>query len=172
MFKSVHAIIHDFCTRNDIPHTEGDKFFNDLQQEAFSNKHELLTEVSSACQRLWTSAKTLQEREFCSILNETIRNDVSSCMGDVAAICRGINSLCVNRVNHDLKVEWPADHTLYRGGALPDDKRSFFVIGKVYRCPMYLATSLNRNVSLTFCRRVALEGAPPVLWVLHLNPEV
>lgn len=195
VFKSMHQIIHDHCKRHTIPTAEGDKLFRELQQEAFDNKHELLMEVPSACQRLWTSAKTLRGQEFCSILNESIRDDVASCMTDVAVICRGINSLCVmdrsgggttttvnssgsssnssNVQSLSRGVEWPADHTLYRGGSLPDDKRSFFVSGVTYRCPMYLATSVNRILCLgTFCRRASMQGMPPVLWVLHLNSEV
>ena len=176
VFKSVRVIIQNYCESNNIPKEEGVNFFNDLQKEAFKNQHELLSEVSSACQRLWTSGLSLRGREFCSILNEIIRTDMASCMThDVAVICRGINSLCVNRLNqNNSKVEWPQDHRLYRGGGLPNDKREFFEVGRVYRCPMYLATSLKEEVSKgVFCRRAMIEQKlPPVLWVFHLDPKV
>ncbi len=36
-----------------------DAFFEELQRDAFSNAHELLDEVASAAQRLWTSLRTM-----------------------------------------------------------------------------------------------------------------
>lgn len=150
--------------------------------------------------RLWTSGKLLQGNkksdfglfffssfafllcptlthfsgkiEFCSILNNAIRTDLESVMEPVATFCRGMNSLCVDRRVDKVRVEWPADHLLYRGASLPDDQRHFWVAEKQYRCPMYLATSKNKIVSQkTFCRRATEMGLPPVLYVIHLHPD-
>lgn len=173
VMAAVHQLISRYCEETGIPKSEGDKFFEELQAEAFSNKHELLKEVPSACLRLWTSAKQLRQREFCSILNEMIRADNKYVMDEVTMISRGINSLCATRNSEDKRlVEWPADHILFRGSGLPEDKQEFFIPGTKYRCPMYLATSKNMMVSKkTFCARAAELGLPPVLWIIHLDPK-
>jgi hypothetical protein len=192
MIGALHAIIMDHAGRHGISPHEAKDFFKKLQLEAFQKPQELLSEVcvecSSdvmccamtfakvpyACQRMWTSPLQLGGREFCSLLNEAIRLDVPSIMDDVGLICRGLNSLCVERLRPEKKsTVWPADNLLYRGSSLPDDKRSFFKVGLTYRCPMYLATSSDKKVSLrTFCRRAQESGLPPVLWTLHIDPEV
>jgi hypothetical protein len=120
------SIIKWYCEHNGIDLTSGTAFFTKLQLEAFDYRHELLSEVPTACQRLWTSAKTLCDgREFCSIVNEAIRADEEVVMKDLAMFVRGMNELCVVRPgasgNVRKGVVWPKDHILYRGGGLPDE---------------------------------------------------
>jgi len=167
----VRKVIEAHCHRNKVESSVGMEGFKQLQKEAFDPKtvHELLEEVPGACQRLWTSAVQINGKEFCSILNEAIRVDDSECMAAVATLARGINLLCASTRKDPVKVSWPSDYLLYRGGGLPDDKTSFFQPGKVFRVPMYLATSLNKDVAEKFCRRAMTDGFPPVLWILHLN---
>jgi hypothetical protein len=120
VFHCVESIIKWYCKRVNIHKAVGVAFFKELQQEAFEYKHELLNEVPAACQRIWTSAKTLHdEREFCSILNEAIRSDDEAVMDDLVRFTKGLNQLCVTRGGKIKRVEWPDDHKLYRGGGLP-----------------------------------------------------
>jgi hypothetical protein len=144
-----------------------------LQAEAFHNKDELLSEVPAACQRLWTSALQLRGREFCSILNEAIQVDDPTISPNVALIVRGINCLTVMREVEGLPVNWPIDFKLYRGGGLPYQHSFFFTVGKMYRVPMFLATSTDWALcQRTFCYRAeALSGQPPVLYVVQIHPQ-
>jgi hypothetical protein len=126
--------------------------------------------------RVWTSAHTIRDTkiEFCSIINEIIRDDDKEKMKQTVKFCRVVNTLLVNRQKDKVwsNAKWPKDNVLYRGGGLPDDKRGFFSAGKIYRVPMFLATSKNKVVSKnTFCKRAFDRDEPPVLWKFHLNEE-
>lgn len=44
---------------------------------AFNYKEDILEKSIWICMRLWTTDKAFNGREFCSILNETIREDIS-----------------------------------------------------------------------------------------------
>jgi len=118
--------------------------------------------------------KYWEKREFCSILCESIRNDESDFLDCCLPIIKGINQLCVDRRKDPIKVQWPSDHTLYRGAGLPTTEQIHFTtIGKKYRCPMFLATSKNKITSMkVFCKRAQVERKePPILYVFHLDPQ-
>ena len=51
-------------------------FFEQLQEEAMSNSADPIAVVA---QRMWTSALRLRGREFCFILNDTVRKKKRSC---------------------------------------------------------------------------------------------
>jgi hypothetical protein len=42
---------------------------------------------------------------------------------------------------------FPPGGSTYRGGGLPDEHRDFFTVGKQFRVPMFLATSMDQNVT-------------------------
>ena len=203
LFGSVHALITWYCARQNIDAGEGNMFFNvsshmsfvfclkyfhflsslifafisthqQLQAEAFQNLAEILNQIPGACQRMWTSSLHLRGREFCSILNEAIRVDDPVVSQNVVSIVRGINSLSVTRNFGVSGVPWPLDNTLYRGGGLPDQHQSFFTVGKVYRVPMFLATSTDwLYCQQTFCRRAeADDHRPPVFYYIYFHQEL
>jgi len=127
--------------------------------------------------RLWTSAATLHGREFCSILNQALREDAEDTIGHAATITHALNAFCVNRRAGGAPVRWPSAHITYRGTALPRTHHGFFVVGKKYRAPMFLATSSSEDTAVdTFLMRLeppSAEQAPPwqepVLWRFHLD---
>ena len=92
---------------------------------------------------------------------------------NILSIIRGINRLSVNRDVGTHVVPWPASNTLYRGGSLPNHHKPFFTTGKMYRVPMYLATSADQNISQQgFCYQAEVDGLPPVLYNIYIHPQL
>jgi len=59
----------------------------------------------------------------------------------------------------------------WRGGGFRDECKSFFEIGKIYRVPGFLATSLDVNASLKFIARAG-KAYPRILWCILLDVPV
>jgi len=151
------------------------EFFDKLQKEVFDYKADLIEKSIWICMKLWTANLSLNGREFCSILNESIREDIPVLVQLALPLIAGLNELCVERKKGQRTIQWPADHTLYRGAGLPVDYQHQFKLGLKYRCPMYLSTSTNKlNVSQkVFCHRAQLElNLPPVLYIIRLNSQL
>jgi len=92
-------------------------------------------------------------------------------MVKLAKVCRVVNASIVGVArNEPAKIPWPADFTLYRGGALPKQHRSFFAPGVKFRAPRYTATSTKRDVAEEF---VGKNSSPyeqnGVLWVVKID---
>merc|ERR1711939_98255 len=109
---------------------------------------ELLHEVHHVAVRMWTGTAELEGKELCSILNEAIREDVAT--EHTVVISRALNSyLCIKRRKGagavHRPIRWPEGNQTFRGGGLPPLHRHFFVVGKMYRAPMFLATSFERH---------------------------
>ena len=132
-----------------------------------------MKEIPAACQCLWTSSLTLCGHEFCSILNEAIRVDDPAISPIITSIVRGINCLSITRKFGANAVPWPHDFILYRGGGLPNEHAFFFTVGKVYRVPMFLATSTDWGYcKREFCSRAQYSSClPPVLYILYIHPQ-
>ena len=110
--------------------------------------------IAVMTQRMWTSALQLNGREFCSILNFAIRRDHEGESGSLASIVRGINVHCVTVPPEP---PFPPDDVCMRGGGFSDRYRPFFVEGKKFRQPAYLATSFSEQVARQFLND-ALKG--------------
>jgi len=148
----------------------------ELFKEANTHQDEMLKEIQNACMRLWTSALTIntievsKKKEFCSILNDAIINDVEDCMKDVAYVVRAITKLCVGIRQNSNLFKWPTNNILYRGSSLPSCHESFFTVGTKYRCPSFLATSENKSICDNFLDKARDKGENPVMWYFHLDP--
>ena len=167
ILAAVRTLLCAYCAANAQPVEAALAFFERLQREAFGHAEELLEAVPGACQRLWTSAEKLTgvapefRKELCSILNSAIRDGsrMSDAMPPAATLCRGINELCVTRrVKKADEQEFPAGGRCFRGGALPDEHRSFFKPGVKYRVPGMLATSFSEDVAYSFYYRAYDRG--------------
>jgi hypothetical protein len=184
---AVHSLIRAHAQRAGIDRSEADRFFQTLrtnalraalQQAGEGGADEILRpdQLMYIAVRLWTSTATLRGREFCSLLNQALREDGADTIGHAATIAHAINTFCVAR-RGDIPIPWPSEHVLYRGGALPRCFQSFFAVGKAYRAPMFVATSADQHVSVhTFLMRLppaaASQSPPfqePVLWRFHLD---
>lgn len=143
--------------------------------------------------RIWTSDQRWHGREFCSYLNQTIREDGRSGQSSMEALryaailCRAINQV-LQRQNEMAKqiYIWPKgpsgsgsheiseeENTTYRGGGIMRQHRDFFTIGKHFRTSMYTATSFYRDTALRFALqlRSPKESTQPILWTIRLPAE-
>ena len=77
--------------------------------------------------------------------------------------------LCVVRRNLKDQI-FPPSAITHRGGALPLEHLNFFVPGKSYRIPMFLATSFNEIKAYEFWYRKFDAGETPVHWVVLMDP--
>jgi len=165
-----------YCQQRSIPEAEGDRFYTELEKEAFERKDEVLGEVPAAAQRLWTSGKKLEGVEFCSMLNFAIRSDDGELMKHACPILRAINTLLVTRGVRDAKtVPFPPSGMTFRGGALPPEHMPFFERMRhertMYRVPGLLATSFVRVKAKRFALQAENRGESAVLWIIHMPPD-
>jgi hypothetical protein len=164
------GLIQAYCRREGIDwRTEGKSFFKQLQSEAMVNAQELASAIPEAAQRLWTSALQLQGREFCFILNNAVRGDFGDLVDHVAVLTRAINQLCVTIGPTREVAVHPPGNICYRGGGFEDKYRSFYVQGRQFRQPAYLATSFSSQVADHFIRRSAMPSK--VRWLIRIDPE-
>ena len=56
----------------------------------------------------------------------------------------------------------------WRGGGFNNDFQDFFVAGKYYRCPGFLATSFEKSVASKFLA-IQADGNPTALWMVLLD---
>lgn len=180
----MHSLIRSHAQSQGVDRAEADAFFRTLRTNAIvaamqgGGTDEILQpeQLMYIAVRLWTSAETLRGREFCSLLNQALREDNAASIAHAATITHAINTFCVVRRGGN-PVSWPAEHVTYRGGAMPRCHQGFFTGGKAYRAPMFLATSTDEDVSVhTFLMRLPAASASqsppwqePVLWRFHLN---
>lgn len=143
--------------------------------------HELARQVADdpawLTARLWTSTETCPRlnREFCSLLNEAIRDDMATLAPHVVKIVATLAGYNV----HDrsgtaalLPVQWPDDYTLHRGGRLPTQHREWYRdhIGQVVRIGMTWATTKVRDKAAHFMNHNAYPaGEPKVMYKIHLD---
>ena len=57
----------------------------------------------------------------------------------------------------------------WRGGGFNNDFQDFFVVGKYYRVPGFLATSFEQKVSMKFVAMSMMKNNPSTLWVVLLD---
>ena len=57
----------------------------------------------------------------------------------------------------------------WRGGGFNNDVQDFFVDGKYYRCPGFLATSFEKEVATRFLTMKAADGTATALWIVLLD---
>ena len=184
---AVHGLITWHAGRAGLSASEADAFYAQIRTNALTaamgagSDSELLQPelLMFIAVRLWTSADTLGSREFCSLLNEALRNDDADAIADATVITHALNAFCVTRRSHGSPVRWPPEHVTYRGTAMPRIFKEFFTVGKKYRAPMFVATSFREAVAGNFLMRLpppANDQTPPLqeptLWCFHFNSNL
>eukprot|EP00039_Didymoeca_costata_P017621 m.326826 g.326826 ORF g.326826 m.326826 type:complete len:424 (-) comp16560_c2_seq75:188-1459(-) len=174
LFAALRKFIDAFVKSENKDQKDGEEFFKRLTKEAFAYQNEVLEEVVSATQRLWTSTITFPGtgRELCNLLNEAIRKDKVEVVEHVAVLAWGIAGLCVAR-NQALTTFFPPDSCAYRGAVLPDEHIGFFNVGRKYRVPGFLATSFEQEFAKRFCQRAwhaNNEAHGAVIWIVDVDP--
>jgi hypothetical protein len=163
---TLSKVIEAYCIRASIPFAEdeGEHFFELLQEEAMVNKDDPMADMA---QRMWTSALQLRGREFCFILNDAVREDRKEDGPALAKVVRSINELCVT-INSAAVAVHPPDNVCIRGGGFDDKYRSFFVTGRKFRQPSFLATSFSGEVADGFIARSGMQSK--VRWLVRIDP--
>jgi hypothetical protein len=156
-------LLEGYCQEHGIDwQSEGEPFMQKLQQEALQN---LADPIDQMMQRMWTSAVKLRGREFCFIFNDALRGDSAALAASVAALSRGVNTLCVSVPP---RPPFPPNDVCFRGGGFDDRYRGFFVPRRHFRIPNYFATSFSQAVADGFLRRSTM--ASKVRWVVRVDP--
>jgi hypothetical protein len=173
VLAAVRTVVMEWASWHSVADGAAAAFLTALKAEWTLNEP-----IADMAQKVWTSGNDLGGREFCSILNELIREDAK--LGDelakqVATLAHAINSNVVTRgLGGDRP--WPGGpaagsnhnstepNTSWRGGGFSDTAatRAFFVTGKVYRTGGFLATSYQKGTAKQFIDRVCRSvGAKP-----------
>merc|ERR1712084_144744 len=129
-----------------------------IQDDAFRNDKDLKSDVGAVAEYLWTSGKKheiVQDMELCSVLNAVIRDDIAEEIEAATMVFRSINSRRIRRRNVHASINvqsYPPKGETWRGGGFRREHRAFFerMIGKKYRVPGFLATSLRREIAAAF----------------------
>ena len=94
-----------------------------------------------------------------------MRGDGPPLADPTALLSRGINTLCVSTPP---RPPFPPGDVCYRGGGFDDRYRDFFVPGRHFRQPAYLATSFSEHVADQFIVRA--PEASKVRWLVRIDP--
>lgn len=183
MHSATRNFLRAFARQHSVCEHAVDDFYERLFSSAVSagGTEEMLDRAqrSSYAVRVWTSAETMivhgVQREFCSMLQQSIREDgccereenhASEALKHAAVLCRAINEvLCRGRGNQS-SVTWPSGpncadsearsteaNVTWRGGGLPARHKEFYTPGKKFRTDMFVATSFHLEVAQDFWRR-------------------
>lgn len=155
-------------------------FMYRLNQEAFKTKA-LDKDMGTAAEFLWTSTNSLEDkREFCSILNLAIRQDNPKYLVHAAVVVAGINIIrqkisgrkaqAAAAIIPKQSAKFPPGGNAWRGTGFRDRYRSFFVVGKKYRVPGFLATSFSERIARSFAFRQNSKF-PTVIWNIKVDPR-
>jgi serine/threonine protein kinase len=186
VFGSLVTFVHTYCKVHglisDAQQVAASAFVEKLQRD-ISKRHKkralaaMVGEVGDNAELLWTSAEKFggmgkqHEKEFCALLNAAIRSDDARLMPCTAALVRAINALCVAGRQGEARAEFPPNGCTFRGTAFSNEHRPFFVPGRKYRAPGFVATSFDEATALKFAFRNGPDlGKPAVLWEVHVDP--
>ena len=125
--------------------------------------------LTDAVQRMWTSLHQLRGREFCSVLNEAVRDDDPETIKLAATLTRAITQLCVTPDGREPQPPFPPGFVCHRGGGFDDRYRDFFVAGREFRQPAFLATSFRESTADFFMSRSTMPSK--VKWLVRIDPE-
>ncbi len=195
LLAAVRETTFAFSRKLSVAEAEVVRYFKDIQAEALEHKDELLDSIAESAVLIWTSAKRLtlapgKTVEFCSLLNRILREQQPDVLASACGVVRGINLLCVTR-RDETKLLYPPGGQSHRGGGLPLEHVPFFVVGKKFRVPMFLATSFDEDVAFRWLSSalasvslrvtdelvgrfwlMALDsGLPPVHWIVRVDPR-
>ena len=190
LLTSVYEVVAEHARRHSLSAADAHHFFQTLQANALqAAAHsqsganavaELLTQPQIIALRMYSSAAALPNgREFCSVLNEAIREDTM--MGVNASVAYSLCSYLHTRMSRGgggdgvaaaaaaaaSPVQWPPANRVFRGGALPPQHHWFFSVGRQYRIPMFLSTSGQQHVA---DRMMADRGGPHFCrWMIEFD---
>ena len=83
-------------------------------------------------------------------------------------LSRGLNAMCVEGRSGAV-LPFPPGGDTYRGGGFDDRYRDFFVAGREFRQPAFLATSFRESTADFFMSRSTMPAK--VKWLVRIDPE-
>jgi serine/threonine protein kinase len=185
LLGAVRKLLMGFALRHNIDAEDAKCFLGALQTE-----WDMSDSVAIAAQKVWTSTRILSQvdTEFCSIYNETIRDDIVDLAEPAAALGRAINANLVQRGLPEVDRPFPRGPdapvernrstkaaTAWRGGGFCDtvQVRQFFRDGQRYRVPQFLATSFSDRVAQKFMKAAKMSSKTNarVIWEVQLDAD-
>merc|ERR1719201_549987 len=152
-----------------------------IQDDAFRHCAAMKNDIEVMAEYLWTSCKKLsvvKDMELCSVINAVIRDDVAEEIEASTIIFRSINSRRIRRRNVHASINvqsYPPQGETWRGGGFRREHRVFFerMIGKKYRVPGFLATSVRREIAAAFAFKadMANPSHPCAIWRITFDPR-
>jgi len=175
-FAHVNEFIEAVGVSYNLPAASVGKYKKDVSDALMAKIKDIdSSQVRLAGAYIWTTAVTLSDgkrnRELCSYINEALRSDTSPMIDKVVPIVRMINELIVTVARGGEISKWPSGDKTYRGIGLPEAERSWFTEGKIYRVPMFLATSFQQDTAQSFMRRMSNSVNKPTLFIFNFDPE-
>jgi hypothetical protein len=130
-------------------------------------------DVYLASERLWTSMTQLEDEEggqfeFCFIFSQAIIEDRNSIVRACAILASGLKANLV-AARSDGTIAFPTNGECWRGGSFNMQHKDWFdsMVGKKYRIPAFLATSVKQTVTDTCMGMAEGEGFPVVQWKIQ-----
>lgn len=174
MMSAVRRIVEAFGSQQAADPVRGEMFMQELLTEWKGGSSDLAAEF------VWTSAQKYElpdgkEFEFCYIFSEALREDRNLTARACAILASGLKANLVTArksgVSSSDEVAFPTNGECWRGGGFNEDHRGWFdtMVGKQYRVPAFLATSLNETVITKFMQRAEDAGFSVVRWHILLD---
>merc|ERR1719174_138364 len=179
-----------YAKRTNVEQDQATKMFIDLdvmdfmleiQKDAFKHDEAMQNDTDAMAEYLWTSSKKhsiVKDMELCSVINAVIRDDVAEEIQAATIIFRSLNSRRVRRHNvcPNINVQsYPPSGETWRGGGFRREHRAFFerMIGKKYRVPGFLATSVRRDIAAAFTFKADMTNPshPCAIWRITFDPR-
>jgi len=174
--KRMYPNVDDFDIETDVIFA-----MKDIQDEAFKHDEAMKNDVDAMAEYLWTSPKKhriVNGMELCSVINAVIRDDVTEEIEAAIIIFRSLNSRRIRRAGRVANINiqsYPPNGETWRGGGFRREHRAFFerMVGKKYRVPGFLSTSVDREVAAAFVMRAdrAHPSHPCVMWRITFDPR-
>jgi hypothetical protein len=152
-----------------------------IQDDAFLHDEAMQYDIQAMAEYLWTSSekhRIVNDMELCSVLNAVIRDDVAEEIEAAIMVFRSINSRRIRRNNAGASINkqsYPPGGETWRGGGFRREHRAFFerMIGKKYRVPGFLATSVHRETAAAFAFTASMANPshPRAMWRITFDPK-
>jgi len=175
---AVAAVISAWANEKRIPPSNALRFFMRLNLDRKGS------DISEWAMCDWTSAHSIMnmgrgdEVEFCTMLSHALRMDKLPAVAHAVTCLLALRDKVV-RLEGDRtqglvappSIPWPSTKKTFRGTAMPEEAREFFIEGRKYRVPWALATSSSEAVADGFVMRSQVLDRKPVIFEVDVSSE-
>ena len=173
LIDEVRQLLSLYCAANGVHTKHGATLADKLGQQANSKPGG----PRERAMLMWTSESFMRggvNKRLYDTLNDVFRHDDAGMIRHAVRISRCINELCVGgdmppaAATDLMRESGNPRKEVYRGTGFDSAHRGFFVEGKTYRVPMYIATTTSRQVAQAFISR-ANTGDSHVMWLIIMD---